>query len=199
MPKKTPKINLVTHNKNKLAEFKHILEPDILVNHIDIEYDEIKADTNEEVAANSAKNISKKLKKIVVVEDSGLFITALNGFPGTCSAFVHRGIGLDGILKLMKGVKNRECIYRSAVAYCEPNKKPKVFLGEEKGIIAEKIRGNFGFGHDPVFIPEGHNTTYGEMEDYLSKKKFRETAILKLKEFFICATPQKKPKLFKPK
>lgn len=175
-------INLVTHNKNKVKEFKHILEPEIVIIHIDMEYDEMKADTNEIVAMHSAQYLADRLKKSIVVEDSGLFISALNGFPGTCSAFVHKRIGIEGMLKLMKGIKNRECFYRSAVACCEPGKRAEVFLGEEKGSLAEEIRGSFGFGHDPVFIPEGETKTYGEMENCLDRKKFRKTAILKLKK-----------------
>ena len=179
------KINLITHNKNKVKEFKQVLEPEINVNHIDIEYDEIRSDNNDEIAVNSAKELSKKLNKTVVVEDSGLFIEALKGFPGTCSSYIHKRIGLEGILKLMKDINNREGFYKSSVAICSPNEKPKVFSGEEKGTIAESIRGNFGFGHDPVFIPEDSDKTYGEMQDCIEKKQFRRIAILKLKEFLI--------------
>ena len=174
-------INLVTHNKNKVMEFKQILEPNIIVRHIDLEYKEIKADTNEKVASDSAKYLAKKLNKSIVVEDSGLFITALNGFPGACSAFVHKRIGLEGIIKLMKGIKSRECFYRSAVAYCEPNDMPIWFLGEEKGSISKRVKGSFGFGHDPIFIPQGSRLTYGEMENCIEIKKFRRTAVDKLR------------------
>ena len=89
-------------------------------------------------------------------------------------------MGLKGILKLMKGVKNRNCMYMSSVAYCEPNKSPLSFLGTEKGKIANKIRGKNGFGHDPIVIPENHNKTYGEMKNTEEKKQFRRKAVLKL-------------------
>ena len=178
-------INLVTHNKNKFKEFKNILEPEIEINHIDKEYKELRSDSNEEIAADSAFRMSRELNKAVVVEDSGLFISALNEFPGTCSAYVHKRIGLDGILKLMKDIKDRECFYRSAVAFCEPQKKPLVFFGEEKGIISNGVRGAFGFGHDPIFIPEGSGKTYGEMKDCIEKKKFRKMAILKLRDYLL--------------
>ena len=177
------KINFVTHNINKVKELKKILEPGVFVSHINIEYPEIKADTSEEVALNSAESISKNLNKTIVVEDSGLFIKGLNGFPGTCSAYVHKRIGLEGILKLMDGMKNRECVYKSAVAFCHPNQKPMVFSGEENGRISEIIKGKFGFGHDPIFIPEGSSKTYGEMEECIEIKKFRRMAVIKLKEY----------------
>ena len=129
--------------------------------------------------------MAEKLKKAVVVEDSGLFIDALNGFPGTYSATVHKKIGLNGIIKLMQGEKNRKCIYKSAVAYCEPNKNPASFLGEENGNVAESIRGSFGFGHDPIFIPEGSSNTYGEMENAEEVKKFRRRAVEKLRKYLL--------------
>jgi len=122
------------------------------------------------------------MKIPIVVEDSGLFIQALNDFPGTCSSYIHKRIGLRGILKLMKGVEDRACHYRSAVAYCEPGKEPISFFGEEKGAISEDIKGVYGFGHDPIFIPEGSKKTYGEMENCETIKKFRRNAVLQLKE-----------------
>ena len=85
----------------------------------------------------------------------------------------------------MKGVKNRNCTYKSAVAYCRPNKKPVSFLGEEKGKVSEKIKGSFGFGHDPIFIPEGSNKTYGEMENCIEIKKFRRMAVGKLRSYLL--------------
>src|SRR3989338_1736558 len=179
------KINFVTHNINKVKELKKILEPGVFVSHINIEYPEIKADTSEEVALNSAESISKNLNKTIVVEDSGLFIKGLNGFPGTCSAYVHKRIGLEGILKLMDRIQDRRCTYKSAVAFCEPGASPISFLGEEKGMIADKIRGAYGFGHDPIFIPEDSDKTYGEMKNFIESKKFRRRALEKLKDFLL--------------
>ena len=176
-------INFVTSNKNKVRELREILEPAVKVNHIEMAYPEMRSDEPEEIAGNSAEMLADKLKKPIVVEDSGLFIKALNDFPGTCSAYTHKRIGLKGIIKLMVGVKERECAYKSAVAYCEPGKKAASFLGEERGKIAEDIRGNYGFGHDPVFIPEGSSKTYGEIEDCEKVKEFRRIAILKLVKY----------------
>ena len=180
MPSENLTINFATSNKNKVKEFKQILEPEIKANHIEIHYSEMRSDNPEEIASQSAEMLANKLKKNVVVEDSGLFIEALNDFPGTCSAYIHKRIGLQGIIKLMGGIKNRDCTYKSSVAYCEPRKNPISFLGEEKGKVAETIKGNFGFGHDPIFIPEGSNRTYGETEKCEEIKKFRRIAVEKL-------------------
>ena len=183
MPKQRPIINFATSNKNKLKEFRQILEPEIKVNHIKISYPEMRSDDPEEIARMFAEMLSNNLNKNIVVEDSGLFIKALNGFPGTCSAYIHKRIGLQGIIKIMEGVKDRECTYKSAVAYCEPKNNPISFIGEEKGNVAEQIRGSFGFGHDPIFIPEGSNKTYGEMKNSIGLKKFRRRAVIKLRKY----------------
>ena len=185
MKNKKSAINFVTSNKNKVKEFRQILEPEIKIYHIKISYPEMRSDNPEEIARQSADVLANKLRKTVVVEDSGLFIDSLNDFPGTCSAYVHKRIGLRGIIKLMKGIKNRNCTYKSAVAHCEPGKKAISFLGEEKGKVAEKIKGHFGFGHDPMFIPEGSSKTYGEIKNCEEIKKFRRRAVLKLREFLL--------------
>ncbi|MAE42352.1 non-canonical purine NTP pyrophosphatase, RdgB/HAM1 family [Candidatus Woesearchaeota archaeon] len=175
-------INLITSNLSKVKEFKAILGDKVQINHLNIEYKELRSNNPEEIAKESAKRLADELNKTVVVEDSGLFIKALNDFPGTCSAYIHKRIGLKGILKLMENIEDRTCFYKSAVAYCEPNKQPISFLGEEKGTIALEEKGAHGFGHDTIFIPESSNKTYGEIEKCETIKRFRKIAIEKLKD-----------------
>jgi|TARA_B100001971_G_C18140910_1_gene510347 XTP/dITP diphosphohydrolase len=176
-------INLITSNLGKVKEFKAILGNSIKINHTELEYRELRSDNPEEIAKNAAKTLANKLKKPVVVEDSGLFIKALNDFPGTCSKYIHKRIGLKGILKLMENTNDRTCCYKSAVAYCEPGKEPISFLGKEKGKIADETKGNNGFGHDSIFIPENSSKTYGEIKNCENLKRFRKLAVEKLKEY----------------
>ncbi len=176
------KIHFVTHNENKIREFKEILEG-IEVEQINYDYPELRSDYPEEIVLEAVKKLAEKYRKPIVIEDSGLFIPALGDFPGTCSAYIHKRIGLKGILRLMEFVNDRKCYYRSAVGYCEPGKEPVSFSGEEEGTIAMEEKGNNGFGHDPIFIPKGYEKTYAEMEDVEKIKKFRRRAVLKLKEY----------------
>ena len=176
-------INFVTHNLGKVKEARLILEPGIKVNHINLEYDEIQHDDPVEVAKKSAEQVAALLNKTAVVDDSGLFITALKGFPGVFSSTIHKQIGLKGILKLMEGEKNRECFYRTVVGYCQPGKKAITFAGEERGSIADSIRGAHGFGHDPIFIPEGETRTFGEIQGCEGLKKFRRKAFEQLRDY----------------
>lgn len=174
------KIYFATHNLGKVREFKQILKGVAEVSHIEDEIDERRSDDPEKIVRDKAKRLAERHKKIVVSEDSGLFIKALNDFPGTCSAYIHKRIGLSGILKLMEKVSDRGCEYRSAVAICEPGKEAVSFLGIEKGTIAFSEKGSNGFGHDPIFIPEGSSKTYAEMDDVEEVKKFRRRGVLKL-------------------
>jgi XTP/dITP diphosphohydrolase len=179
------KLNFVTSNTNKVREFKQILGDNFQVEQVHVPYHEMRNDSPEEIARLAAKQLAEKLQKPVVVEDSGLFITALKDFPGTCSAYIHKRIGLKGILKLMEGIEDRSAIYKSSVAYCEPGVRPTSFLGAENGKIAEEVKGDYGFGHDPIFVPKDSEITYGEMENAEEVKKFRRRAVEQLRRYLI--------------
>ena len=177
------KIYFGTHNMGKLKEFREILSGVAELEHIDAEVDERRSDDPLDIVRDKAKRLSEKFNKPMVCDDSGLFIKSLKDFPGTCSAYIHKRIGLKGILQLMGGISDREAEYRCAVGYCEPGKDAVSFLGVEKGVISDSIRGDGGFGHDPIFIPEGSNETYAEMDNNETAKKFRREAVLKLVEY----------------
>lgn len=160
-------IYFVTGNKGKLKEAKIKLN-EINVNVIqkNLGCPEIQADSLEEVARFGVDHISPIFDKPFILEDAGLFINALKGFPGVYSAYVYRTIGLKGILRLMENKENdqRIAMFRSVYAYKEPDMPPMFFVGECEGIIAKKEQGTQGFGYDPIFIPKGEKRTFAEME-----------------------------------
>ncbi|MBI2143528.1 non-canonical purine NTP pyrophosphatase [Candidatus Woesearchaeota archaeon] len=175
---------LITGNEEKIREFQLALKGSgIRFDVLRGEKPELRSDEPCEIVKVAAKTFAEKLGKPVVVEDSGLFIEALKGFPGTCTRYIHERIGNNGILKLMKGIKKRRCRYKSAVGYCEAGKEPICFLGTEEGKVAEKERGKGGWGQDPIFIPNGSRMTYGETRKTGDVNKFRREAILKLGQF----------------
>ena len=100
-------IHFVTSNKGKFAEAQVIF--DDLVQR-DIGYTEIQADTLEEVASFGIKEVRERLPGPVMLEDAGLFVEALRGFPGVYSAYVQKTIGNNGILRLMEGVEDQQSI-----------------------------------------------------------------------------------------
>ena len=125
---------------------------------------EIQSDNLREIACLAAKDLCDEIVLPVVAEDSGFFVDALGGFPGPYSAYVHRTIGTDGILRLLKSVTMREACFKAAVAFCEPNSRPVSFWGTIGGTVSMHSKGSHGFGFDPIFVPDGgHGRTFAEM------------------------------------
>ncbi len=179
------KLYFATSNKHKIEEFREFLGPrSIEVEPIDMELPEIRHTDVSEVALEKAKYATEKTGKAVIVEDSGLYIDALKGFPGAYSAFAWKTIGLKGILSLMRNEENRSAKFVSAIAIAEPGAEPKVFVGEEQGTLTREIRGTSGFGYDPIFIPEGYDKTHAEDIEIKRKVSHRVSALEKLVGFF---------------
>lgn len=189
MDKKVKKISLITTNANKVKEISSILkEYSISVEWIKIELVEIQSNDIIEIVKNSAYNALSMINKPFIIEDAGLFIDALNGFPGPYSAYVYKTIGNDGILRLMENVSNRNAVFKSAIAYWNNEKGVNIFLGEAYGTIAFEKRG-IGWGFDPIFIPkEFPKQTYAELGTLKNKISHRRKALEKfinwLKEFY---------------
>ena len=152
-------IYFVTGNRGKFEEAKGVLGD---VEQRNLGYTEIQADTLEEVAAFGIKEVTEKLTGPVMIEDAGLFIDALRGFPGVYSAYVFDTIGNEGILRLLDGAQDRRAVFRSVLAYAEPGTEPIFFSGELAGEIASGPRGSGGFGYDPIFEVGGK--TIAEMK-----------------------------------
>ncbi|MFC2175290.1 RdgB/HAM1 family non-canonical purine NTP pyrophosphatase [archaeon] len=137
---------------------------------------EIQADSLEEVAVFSIKHAFKELGEPCFVEDAGLFIEALNGFPGVYSKPVWERIGLTGVLKLLEGAEGRSAVFRAVIAYHNGG-EIQTFKGECKGTISETIRGEQGFGFDPIFVPEGREKTFAEDFAYKQEVSHRAMAL----------------------
>jgi XTP/dITP diphosphohydrolase len=159
-------ITFITGNDHKVEEAENIFQKfNIELEHIDLAYIEPQG-TLEEVAIAGAEYAVGELNKPVIVEDAGLFIKALEGFPGTYSSYVQDTIGNQGILKLMNDINNtkdRYAEFRSVIGYCAPNIEPKIFLGKVSGSIAFEEKGDKGFAFDPIFYVPEKDKTFGEL------------------------------------
>lgn len=155
-----------TNNMNKFNEAKEILSSyGILLKPVEVEKIEIQSSFLEHIARYAAIHIYKQVKKPVIVEDSGLFIDVLNGFPGPYSSYVYKTIGLKGILKLLQNENNRRARFESVVVLALNENTVVVFKGIVDGVIAQEIRGSKGFGYDPIFMPnEVEGKTFAEMD-----------------------------------
>ena len=178
-------LTLVSGNKRKVGQLLKLLEPDFRVRVLKKEYPEIQHDDPSEISKAAAKMLANRLKKMVVVEDSGLFVPALKNFPGPWTKYSHNTIGNKGILKLMEGVKSRKAYYRSSLGLCAPGRKPVCFTGMEEGVIAHQAKGRKGWGQDPIFVPKGRKRTYGQIGCEKGYYPYREKAVKKLREFLL--------------
>jgi XTP/dITP diphosphohydrolase len=180
-------IFFATSNFHKFNEARKILaEHGIAVAMLRIEVPEIQDDDLENIAKASALSAMEKAHLPLIAEDAGLFIEELNGFPGPYSKYVLHTIGMNGILRLLEGKNERHARFKSTICYCSPKGVLRSFRGVAKGKIARNIRGNRGFGFDPIFLPnENPAMTFGEMPvEEKNRISHRSRALHKFAEWY---------------
>jgi len=159
------KISFVTTNKGKYSEIsKMIRDRGHEAENINIAYPEIQADSLEMVMIQGLEWLMDRYERPILADDSGLFIDSLGGFPGVYSAYVFKTLGNDGILHLMEEQADRSARFECVLGFVEPGTGPILFKGISKGAISRSKQGSGGFGYDPIFIPEGFDRTFGEMQ-----------------------------------
>jgi XTP/dITP diphosphohydrolase len=181
-----------TNNENKLREIKHILGNSFsLLSLGDINIDEDIPEnepTLEGNALHKARYIHRSTGLNVFADDTGLEINALNGEPGVFSARYagekkDSDANIEKVLSLLGNGKNRQARFRTVIALVF-NGKEYLFEGMVNGNIITEKRGKAGFGYDPVFVPEGKNLTFAEMDlDEKNSISHRARAFEKLREF----------------
>jgi XTP/dITP diphosphohydrolase len=147
---------------------------------------EIQSTNLSRIAKFAAKEAAKKHHRTVVVEDSGLFINALNGFPGPFSSYVHATVGVGGLLQLMNRKSRREAYFQASLALASPKDPSQQFSGKVLGAISHKSTGTKGFGFDPIFIPKGARKTFAQGGiEFKDKYSHRAVAFRKLALWYI--------------
>lgn len=169
---------LATSNQNKLKEFQQIL-PDWEIKTLkEIGFDqeiEETGETFEENAMIKAEAVraylrQKGLDYIVVAEDSGLCVDALDGAPGVYTARYAGEHGdyranIDKLWRELAGKESRTAYYICVLAILYPDGERKVYIGKTEGEIIDEERGANGFAYDVVFYSKELHKTFGEAED----------------------------------
>lgn len=150
---------MVTSNANKAREVAAYFEGVLEVEHVALECPEFRHNDVGEIASGKAKFAYRRLSRPLIVDDTGLFIDALGGFPGPYAAYVQDTIGNAGILRLMEGIEERSARFETAIAFARED-GIRVFRGVISGTIVAP-RGAEGFGYDPIFEYAGQ--TLAEM------------------------------------
>ena len=151
------KIKVITSNPGKVteyqSEFKHL---GIEMEHHPIHYDEVQSSDLEEVVRKGLDEIKKQNPNIgnFMIDDSGLFVDGLKGFPGVWSAYVQKTIGNTGLLKVMEEMTDRSARFKCCIG-CVIADEEIIVTGECKGTILETEIGKDGFGFDPIFTHDG--------------------------------------------
>jgi len=150
----------VTSNPGKAREADEILGDD--VERADYDYVEIQSDSLEEIAAHGARDAYDELGEPCFVDDSGIFVEGVGGFPGPYSSYVYSTLGLDGVLRAVEGVEDRSARFDCVVAYHDGD-DVQTFEGTVRGRVAHEPRGEGGFGYDPIFEVKKDGRTFAEM------------------------------------
>jgi XTP/dITP diphosphohydrolase len=173
---------IATRNQNKIDEIAQILQGKNfrIISMQDIkDLPEIIEDglTFEENARKKALSIAKLTGRVTMADDSGLVVDALNGRPGVISA---RYSGEDAtpqknnlkLLEELEGVpvKKRTARFVCVIAVARPSGKISVAEGRCEGLIAKELRGEEGFGYDPLFVIPEHNKTFAELGSAVKNK-----------------------------
>ncbi len=188
------KLIVSTGNQHKVIEIREILKNlDIEVlskNDIVIEAFDVVEDgrTLEENSIKKAQVLASKVDYMVIADDSGLFVDALDGEPGVYSS---RYAGEEGndlknnekLIYSLKDIKNRKAAFKTVIALISEDKKLYTVEGVCEGEISYEAKGLKGFGYDPLFIPDGYDKSFAELgEEIKNKISHRSKALVKLKE-----------------
>lgn len=151
---------LVTGNVNKWREAERILG--FAIERVALDLDELQAESVSAVALAKAKVAFQKLGRPVIVEDAGLELLGLGGFPGPFIKYWEKLGGLPSICRTADGLGDRRVRAVCALGICSAQGS-EVVQGAVAGSVSAEPRGTNGFGWDAIFIPEGDTRTFGEM------------------------------------
>lgn len=186
------KLVIATHNQNKLLEMQELLPKGwTLISLKDLNFEDEIPETGNTIEANAkqkAHHIHNLTNLNVLADDTGLEIDALDLAPGAQAAY-YAGPqksdkdNVDKVLSELKDKTNRNATFKTCM-HLLLNGKDHSFVGAMKGSITEARRGLYGFGYDPIFVPEGSQKTYAEMFlDEKNRVSHRAKAIALLVDF----------------
>lgn len=180
------KITVVTTNPHKVAEVAAYFDGVALIEHEFLEIPEYRFEKIAVIAREKARYAYDVVRRPLIVDDTGFFIPALNGFPGSCAAYVMKTLGNEGILRLMEGKTDTSCWFETAIAYCDGS-VTETFQGTLPGKIVPP-RGSGGFGYDPVVEWEGRTLAEMAIEEK-SHISHRGRALRQFRDWFVRHNP----------
>tara|TARA_B100001013_G_C24528872_1_gene409953 strand:+ start:165 stop:752 length:588 start_codon:yes stop_codon:yes gene_type:complete len=185
-------IVIASNNPGKIKEMSYYLKKinsKILVSkNFKLKEPEENGKTFEQNALIKARYVNKRLGRIALADDSGLVVPSLQGKPGIYSArLAGKNRNFSLAMKKLNSLlfrKKPNAYYISVLAFSWGKKREKTFTGKIFGNLTWPPRGCFGFGYDPIFVPNGYNKTFGEIKESIKNKiSHRAIAFKKFVDF----------------
>jgi XTP/dITP diphosphohydrolase len=152
------RLKIITSNPGKVIEYREALSSfSIETEHVRFPYDEIQTSELQDVVKHGMRSLKALGLKDFLIDDSGMFVDALNGFPGVYSSYVQRTLGNAGVLKLMENVSDRGANFQCCIG-CSINDHDIIVIGRCGGVILKEEKGTEGFGYDPIFSADGERS-----------------------------------------
>jgi non-canonical purine NTP pyrophosphatase (RdgB/HAM1 family) len=156
----TPPFVLVTGNPGKIAEARTAFGANLET--VEIDLPEIQSLDYEEVLRAKANEAWRRMRRPLVVEEAGLDLAALNGFPGPLVKWMLEAVGAEGIARTAAALGDLRASARCFLLHKDGDREI-VAEGRTEGTLVVPGRGSHGFGWDPVFLPEGSSLTFAEL------------------------------------
>jgi non-canonical purine NTP pyrophosphatase (RdgB/HAM1 family) len=151
---------LVTGNRGKLAEARRLAGPGLGA--VEMDLPEIQSLDLLEVLRQKGEEAWSRYHRPLVVEEAGLELAALGGFPGPLVRWMLEAAGAEGLARTALALGDPRAVARAALYYRDPE-RTLIAEGATAGTLVLPARGAHGFGWDPVFLPEGSARTFGEL------------------------------------
>ena len=153
-------IYFITGNRNKFREIKEIIPT---LKQLDIDLPEIQeVDPKKVIEAKLTEATKHTDKKNIIVEDTSLYLDALNGLPGPLIKWYIQKLGVDGMYNMVEKLGNFNAQVITYIGFLDDKNQIHFFNGKLEGTVVPPT-GDFGFGFDPIFKPNGYDKTLGEM------------------------------------
>jgi non-canonical purine NTP pyrophosphatase (RdgB/HAM1 family) len=171
---------LVTGNLGKLAEARRLCGADLEA--VEIDLPEIQSLDLVAVLRAKGEEAFRLLHRPLIVEETGLELAAMAGFPGPLVKWMLKAVGPEGIARAAITLGDDRVTARCALLYLRAGREV-VAVGETPGRVTLPPRGDRGFGWDPIFVPKGEEKTYAQLhpqeKDLLSHRGRAWRALLR--------------------
>lgn len=175
------KLTFITGNAAKAEQLGRHLDHSVA--HKKLDLPEIQSLDLHEIIEHKTREAYKQVGGLVLVEDTSLSFKALGRLPGPLIKWFLAELDNTGLCKLLDPYEDRSAVAEVCFGLYD-GRELKMFEGEANGTIAPAPRGERGFGWDPIFIPEGHEKTWGEMDPEEQKAtSMRRIALKKLESY----------------